>query len=145
MANQDKNEKLTPAQIRAVSLLAVGESITAVAETLSLARQTVSGWLNGNPDFKEALRACQVENFGDELRLVKGMTNTALAVIREGLEHENYRVRLTSAVKLLSAVNISKLIADADKPTQIIFPPAIHSEFCPECGEKALKDFLAEM
>jgi transposase-like protein len=145
MTNQDEKENLTPAQIQAVNLLAVGESITGAAEQLKVARQTISTWVNQNTNFQQALREKQSENFGDELRRVKGLTGVALAVIREGLEHENYRVRLTSAVKLLSAVNISKLIADADKPPPIIIPPAIHSDLCPECGEKSFNAFLAEM
>jgi hypothetical protein len=143
MANHDEREKLTPAQIQAIGLLALGESITGAAETLSLARQTVSGWLNGNPEFQAALRACQAEIFEDEVRRVKGMTARALEVIYEGLEHENYRFRLMSAVKLLSAVNIGKLIAEANKPPPP--PPTIYNQYCADCGQRHEAQFFAEL
>jgi hypothetical protein len=143
MADYDEKEKLTPAQIQAIGFLALGESITGAAEQLQIARQTLSGWLNGNPEFQAALRACQAEIFEDEVRRVKGMTARALEVIYEGLEHENYRFRLMSAVKLLSAVNIGKLIAEANKPPPL--PPAVISHFCPDCDKRHEAKFFADL
>ncbi len=148
LTNQDDDEKgkLTPAQINAVSLLAVGDTLTGAAEKLNVARQTISKWLNQDEDFQIALKEKQAEIFEDEVRRIKGLTARALEVIYEGLEHENIRIRLSAAVKLLSAVNIGKLIAEANKPPPP--PPSIHSQFCPDCSKKHEEIFfkdLAEM
>ncbi len=142
MTENDEREKLTPAQIQAVNLLAVGESITGAAQQLSLARQTISKW-NQDANFQEALREKQAEVFNEEITRAKGMTARALEVIYEGLEHENYRFRLMSAVKLLSAVNIGKLIAEANKPPPP--PPTIYNQYCPDCEKKHEESFFAEL
>ncbi len=139
--DEDEKEKLTPAQIQAIGLLALGESITSAAESLSLARQTVSGWLNGNPDFQTALRACQAEIFDDEKRRVRGMAARALDVIFEALENPNLRIRLTAANKLVSALNLRELLAD--KPA--VIPPAVVSEFCGDCGKRHEERFFKEL
>jgi DNA-binding XRE family transcriptional regulator len=141
--DDDEKEKLTPAQTTAVALLAVGDTLTGAAERLNVSRQTISKWLNQDQDFQIALKEKQAEIFEDEVRRVKGMTARALEVIYEGLENENYRFRLMSAVKLLSAVNIGKLIAEANKPPPL--PPAVISHFCPDCDKRHEAKFFADL
>ncbi len=144
MTNQDE-KKLTPAQIQAVNLLAVGESITGAAEQLSVARQTVSGWVNGNEDFQTALKDAQAEIFSDEVRRIKSKTARAIEVLFDSLESDNARIRLSAASKLLTIVGLQTSIADADKPTPIIIPPTVYSQTCSDCGRKHEERFFAEL
>ncbi len=145
LTNQDDDEKgkLTPAQTTAVSLLAVGDTLTGAAERLNVSRQTISKWLNQDEDFQIALKEKQAEIFEDEVRRIKGLTARALEVIYEGLENDNFRFRLMAAVKLLSAVNIGKQISDANKPPPL--PATIHSQYCADCGRKTEEKFFAEL
>ncbi len=144
MTNQDE-KKLTPAQIQAVNLLAVGESITGAAEQLSVARQTVSGWVNGNEDFQTALKDAQTEIFSDEVRRIKSKTARAIEVLFDSLESDNARIRLSAASKLLTVVGLQNSIADAGKPTPIIIPPTVYSQTCDDCGKKVEERFFAEL
>ncbi len=143
--NQDEKEKLTPAQIKAVSLLAVGESITGAAEQLQIARQTVSGWVNGNEDFQTALKDAQAEIFSDEVRRIKSKTARAIEVLFDSLESDNARIRLAAASKLLTVVGLQTSIADADKPAQILIPPAIISQNCATCAVKIEARYFEEL
>ncbi len=143
--NQDEKEKLTPAQIHCLNLLVVGESITGAAEQLGLARQTISKWLNQNEEFQIALREKQTENFDDEVRRIKSKTARAIEVLFDSLESDNARIRLSAASKLLTVVGLQTSIADADKPAQILIPPAIISQNCATCAVKIEARYFEEL
>ena len=53
--NPDTKWALTPPQHAAVDLLAVGTSVTDAAESIGIARQTVSEWLHHHHGFRAAL------------------------------------------------------------------------------------------
>ncbi len=143
ITNGDEKQNLTPAQIQAVNFLAVGESITGAAQKLNVSRQTISKWLNQDEEFQNALREKQTEVFSEETTRLKGMTARVLEIIYEELQNDNFRFRLMSAVKLLSAVNIGKLISEANKPPP--FPATVHSQYCADCGKRHEEKFFAEL
>lgn len=118
MTELDEKEKLTPIQTQAVNLLAFGESITSVADKLNVSRQTVSGWLNKDAHFHEALWSKQYELWNGELRRVRAMTSKALDVLFEALESDDYKIRLTAAKTLISALGLPNLVAERFKPLQ---------------------------
>ena len=118
MTKIDERGKLTPVQMQAVNLLAVGESITSVAEKLKVSRQTVSGWLNNDADFHEALWFRQFELWSGEIKRVRAMTSKALDVLYEALESDDYKIKLTAAKTLISALGLPALIAENFKPLQ---------------------------
>ncbi len=138
-------EKISPIQQKAIALLAEGSNLTDTAKQLEISRKTLSGWLNGNEDFQAALKDAQAEIFSEQVRHIKSKTKRAIEVLSDALESENLRVRLSAASKLLTIVGLQTSIAESEKPVPIIFPPAIHSELCPSCGEKSFNAFLAEM
>ncbi len=108
-------EKLSPKQNQAIGLIASGASITSVAEALTVSRKTVSGWVNGNADFQEALRSCQQEMFAEAILRVRGLMTRGLEVISEGLENPNYRIRFSAAVKIWS-LNSAALVQQFRPP-----------------------------
>jgi hypothetical protein len=118
MTKLDEKGKLTPVQMQAVSLLAVGESITSVAEKLKVSRQTVSGWMNNDANFNEAIWLIQYELWNGEIRRVRAMTSKALDVLFEAFESEDYKVRLTAAKMLLSPLGLPALISQRFQPLQ---------------------------
>jgi hypothetical protein len=138
-------EKLSPIQQKAIALLTSGESITGAAEQLQIARQTLSGWVNGNEHFQTALKDAQAEIFSDEVRRIKSKTARAIEVLFDSLESDNARIRLAAASKLLTVVGLQTSIADADKPTPIIIPPTVYSQTCDDCGKKVEERFFAEL
>jgi predicted transcriptional regulator len=119
-------EKLLPKQFLAVSLLSCGESITSVAEQLTVSRKTVSGWVNGNADFQEALRSCQEEMFAEAILRVRGLMTRGLDVISDGLENPNYRIRFSAAVKIWS-LNSAALV-QYSRPPEVEAPAKLSAK-----------------
>ena len=63
--------KLTATQEQALLLLASGETVTATADAVGVSRQTVSEWVNRDPDFIAALNRIRQETLdagADRLR-----------------------------------------------------------------------------
>ena len=118
MTKLDEKEKLTPVQLQAVNLLAVGETITSIAEKLKVSRQTVSGWANNDANFNEALWFRQYELWSGEIRRVRAMTSKALDVLFEALESEDYKARLTAAKILILTLGLPTLVARTFQPLQ---------------------------
>jgi hypothetical protein len=138
-------EKLSPVQQKAIALLADGSSVTDAAQQCEIARKTLSSWLNGNEDFQAALSAATAEIFSDEVRRIKSKTAKAIDVLFDSLESDNARIRLSAASKLLTVVGLQTSIADADKPAQIIIPPAIISQNCATCAVKIEQRYFEEL
>ena len=55
--NDPKNYELSPDQAAALDLLLAGQSITATAAAVGVARETVSRWRNNDPAFQAAYNA----------------------------------------------------------------------------------------
>ncbi len=131
-----ENKKLSPVQNQAISLLALGESITNVADQLNLSRKTVSFWSNNNVAFQNALRQIQSEIFDEAAARVRGLTARALDVISEGLENPNYRIRLTAATKVLS-LNLSALAQQSRPPKT-----EITAKLCENCERDKIDEIM---
>lgn len=83
--NDDEPAGLSEQQERAIGLLLAGKSVTETADTLGLARQTVSAWRNQDERFVLALnqrRRALWEDYHDRLRRLVG---AALDVLAEAL------------------------------------------------------------
>jgi Homeodomain-like domain len=97
--------ELTPQQAAAVDLLAVGRTITEVAEAVGVTRQTVSGWLNQDPVFEAAVNRRRQElweNVSDRLR---ALLPNALDVLKQALENGSVK----AAVEVLKAAGLHGL------------------------------------
>ncbi len=133
----EENENLlSPVQNQAISLLALGESITNVADQLNLSRKTVSFWSNNNVAFQNALRQIQSEIFDEAAARVRGLTARALDVISEGLENPNYRIRLTAATKILSLSTAT--LTPSSKPPEAGTP----AKLCENCERDKIDEIM---
>jgi predicted transcriptional regulator len=86
--------ELTPQQAAAVDLLALGRTITEVAEAVGVTRQTVSGWLNQQPEFQAALNRKRRELWEGWRDRLRAMLPSALDVIESELEKGNLKAAL---------------------------------------------------
>ena len=55
MTDPDDRRSLSEPQLTAIELLVAGRNLMAVAAELEVARQTVSAWVNKDPEFRAAL------------------------------------------------------------------------------------------
>lgn len=84
--NGDADATLSPQQCAAIDQLALGRTLTDVASSVGVSRQTVSTWLNRSTDFRTALAARRVlvwESAADRLR---GLLSRSLDVLERELE-----------------------------------------------------------
>jgi len=99
--NPDTQNVLSCQQLAAVDLLAVGRAIMETAETLGLARQTVSEWKNNHSGFIAALNICRHELWEAANDKVRSLLPKALQVIESELD--NGKDPLAAAVHSLKA------------------------------------------
>src|SRR5262249_17311347 len=86
--------ELTPQQAAAVDHLALGRTITEVAEAVGVTRETVSGWLNQQPEFQAALNRKPRELWEGWRDRLRAMLPSALDVIQSELEKGNLKAAL---------------------------------------------------
>lgn len=122
------DKELSPTQIQAVSLLAIGESITTVAEKLKVSRQTVSTWLNQDANFQLQLRIKQGEVWEKDIKRIRSLTSKAIDVLSEALENDDIKVRLNAARLIVSMIDVSKALDSQTRP--------LHQEFWRPLTEK---------
>lgn len=90
------SQGLTPEQIQAMSMLASGQTIQAVADSLGISRRTIERW-NHSATFIEAVRQAQA-------KAVEGVVEATA---------ENIRDRISAIVP--SAVNLLEIMIQDDK------------------------------
>jgi hypothetical protein len=98
---------LTAQQELAVDLLATGKTITEAANTLGVARQTVSEWRNQDPVFEAALNARREELWSGMSDRLRVLLPKALNVLEQSLEHGELR----AAVAVVRAAGLHSLSA----------------------------------
>jgi transposase-like protein len=96
---------LTPQQMTAVDLLAAGATVTAVAEQVNCARQTVSEWLNQNPAFQAGLNQRRAELWAEQSDPLRGLLPKALDTVESALE-EGGAEGLKAALAIIRAARI---------------------------------------
>lgn len=99
---------LTPQQEAAVDLLAVGSTLTHVAKTVGVARQTVSEWINHNHRFKAALNRRRQELWEGLTDRMRGLLPKALETLDTALDGDG-RVACHAAVQVLKACGMYAL------------------------------------
>jgi hypothetical protein len=115
----DQHWHLSVQQRTAADLLAVGNTVTAVAELVGVARQTVSEWHNQDPAFEAAVNRRRQElweNLSDRLR---ALLPNALDVLEQALKNGNVK----AAVEVLKAAGMHGL----QKPAGLVDPRDVES------------------
>ena len=85
MTKPDK-KTLTPTQLAAIDHLATGSSITDAAKLANVTRQTVSGWLNGDPTFQAALNRRRADLWNETADRLRGLLPRALKRIEGAID-----------------------------------------------------------
>ncbi|MDU4959634.1 MAG: helix-turn-helix domain-containing protein [Sporomusaceae bacterium] len=93
--------ELSITQLNAIDLLASGQGVCKVSETLGVSRHTVTRWKN-NPYFVSQLNVRRKENWDDAHERLRGMVSKAIDVMEEALADGDRKV----AVEVLKATNI---------------------------------------
>lgn len=94
---------LTPRQAGVADLLATGSSVTAAAEVVGVARQTVSEWLNRNYVFRAELNRRRNELWAERTERLRSLVPKALDVLEHELDGEH---ALQAAIHTLRATSL---------------------------------------
>jgi predicted transcriptional regulator len=97
--------ELTPQQAAAVDLLAVGRTITEVAEAVGVTRQTVSEWFNQAPVFEAAVNRRRQELWDSMSNRLQALLPNALDVLEQAVKGGSVR----AAVEVLKAAGLHSL------------------------------------
>ena len=122
MINDTLNEK----QIRAIELIAQGETTTDVAKMIGVSRQSVSTWRNKNEVFKAELdKYVQGMKDGVDKRIMNNINPLVDRAIRIALKGKSDKTSLDAIIYLLNRVlgtptNKTQDITDADKEDKTV-------------------------
>lgn len=113
---------LTLAQANAVELLAVGQSDTAVAETLSLARETVTRWRLYDPIFRAAVHRQRAAIWQGNIDRLRTLTGKALDALEAVLADASHPDRWKAAAQVLKQLHIGAddLAAGPQDPEKLV-------------------------
>jgi hypothetical protein len=109
MATKPDTHKLTPQQSAAVDALAFGATVTDTAETVKVARQTVSGWLHHDAPFQASLNARRQELWTGHVERLRSLVPKAMDTLEAAVSDEKQGVVV--AVHILKAVGLYGLPA----------------------------------
>jgi len=98
--------KLTSQQQKSIRLFLSGCNDTEVAEELGVARQTVNAWKNKNQGFAAELDRQQQELNQENRLQLSGLVGQSIRVLRQSLESENERIRLSASIHVLKATGL---------------------------------------
>jgi hypothetical protein len=106
MTKTDASKKwvLSPQQETALDLLATGQSITATAEAIDVARQTVSEWLNHHCGFQAALNQRRQDVWRDCADKLRALLPKALDALEAELDGERRLKAAEAIVKMAGLI-----------------------------------------
>lgn len=96
-----KDIELSPQQQQALSLLLAGTSVTATAEEVGVARQTVSGWRHHDPQFRAAFNAGMLSLKDSQQQVLMDAHMRAMARLIELMGDTDKNVSLKAAMQIL--------------------------------------------
>ena len=88
----------------ALTALAAGSTVTAAAEAANVSRQTASDWLHHDAEFATELLSHRDEQWAALRTRLELITSKAVATVAELLDHEDARIRLGAATRILALV-----------------------------------------
>jgi hypothetical protein len=142
MTQKNFQRTLSPEQIEAAQLIAGGLSVTETALTVGVARQTVSEWKNQDSDFKNEVERQRSFHWRESISQIKTLTGKAIEVLNEGLQSNNFRVRLTCARAILSLSGIENAAKESEKPP--VVPQEVITKYCSHCEQENIDAILKE-
>ena len=109
--------ELTPEQAAALELLLSGQNITAAAEAVGVARETVSRWRNSDPAFLGAYNAALQSAHDAMSKKLLDARARAIDTLADLLEEDDHGLALKAAAALLRV--------EVDRPKGYTNPVAI--------------------
>ena len=97
--------KISPAQSLAVAALASGLTVTEAARKAGVARETVSRWVHGDPEFIAELQNTRAEMAAQLRCALETLGERSIAVLREAVQNS-----FTPGTKLKAACAVLKLL-----------------------------------
>ena len=114
-------------QEAALLALLAGASVTEAAAQGGVTRQTASEWLHHDPDFGAALVARRAELWDSIRARFEQATAKAVDVLAELLDHEDPRIRLGAASRIVAAIaeHRPKDPPVGDRPGGVLVVPGV--------------------
>ena len=109
----DKIRHLSQEQMNSIEHLLQGKSDRAVAEAVSVSRQTVSEWKNHDPLFIAELNRQRSELWREAHQRLKSLANRALDVVELQLDSGDPKAALAASKYILQG---TRLLGDTDLP-----------------------------
>jgi len=109
----DKIRHLSQEQMNSIEHLLQGKSDRAVAEAVSVSRQTVSEWKNHDPLFIAELNRQRSELWREAHQRLKSLANRALDVVELQLDSGDPKAALVASKYILQG---TRLLGDTDLP-----------------------------
>jgi len=109
----DTPKELTPQQFAAADMLATGRTVTETAESVGVARQTVSGWLNQSREFRAEFGQRRGEIWEVSGARLRALLPKALDALEQSLQAGS----VAAATAVLRAAGLHALGAPTDPRT----------------------------
>lgn len=108
MAKPDRTRQgeLTVPQERAIEILLAGGTDSEAAQAAEVTRQTVNGWKRQDALFVATMNARRAELWDASSDKLRALIRAAIEEFGKALEHEDARIRLTAASKVLQAASV---------------------------------------
>jgi AcrR family transcriptional regulator len=90
----DKSEQLSPAQARAIEMLASGHTVATAAEAVGVGRTTIYRWLKGDAAFVAAFNAWQQDMLDTARGRLLALTDTAVNAVSKSMEKGDAKTAL---------------------------------------------------
>lgn len=121
-------DQLTPKQIKAIALLAYGQTHQRVAQEVGVTEATVRGWISRNPFKKELTRTMERVREAFEARMF-ALGHNATAIVNEMMTSndqeqkvEGAKISINAAVRLASRYKELQVEGFAPAVPLIVFP-----------------------
>jgi len=106
MTKQDNSRQLNLEQENAIDLLIQGKTDREVAESVGVARQTVTTWRLSHADFIAELNRRRADLWGAQTERLRIMVSEAVDVLNEDIRSQDLRLRQAAAIHILRAVGL---------------------------------------
>ena len=105
--HEAENKALKDKQMIAILHILAGKTDAEVAETVGVARETISRWRNHDADFKTELRQSRETQLESHLTTISNVNKKAVDVLEDLLDSDDEQVRLRAAMHLLKTVSLT--------------------------------------
>ncbi len=104
MELNETQREITPQQEAVIILLLGGQTQTAAAAEVGIAKETVTRWVTGDANFVAALNSARRELWDSNMDWLRTLADEAVGTIGGLMNSQNETIRLKAALAVLSMV-----------------------------------------